>query len=150
MTRRLALALLSAALTLSASTSALAAPADTAENKRIVVEFYTQAFIRKDLQAARQYLGDVYAQHNTNKSGPEEFLKFAANLHATYPALDSRIMRAVAEDDMVVLHVFSKRTPSEKGNAIVDFFRVRNGRIVEHWDVKQPIPDAIADAVSMF
>jgi predicted SnoaL-like aldol condensation-catalyzing enzyme len=143
--RRVALAVLSA--TLLAST----ALADTAENKRIVVEFYTQAFIKKDLQAARQYLGDVYAQHNPAvKSGPAEFLKFAGNLHATYPQLNSRIMRAVAEDDLVILHVFSKRKPDEKGTAIVDFFRVSNGRVVEHWDVKQAIPDTVTDPTSMF
>lgn len=141
---RLALVLLAATVVVSP------ALADSAENKRVVVEFYTQAFIKKDLQAARRYLGDVYVQHNTNKSGPDEFLKFAGNLHATYPALDSRIMRAIVEDDIVVLHVFSKRTPGEKGNAIVDFFRVRDGKVVEHWDVKQAIPDAIADPVSMF
>ena len=142
--RRLALAVLSATLAVST------AFADSAENKRIVVEFYTQAFIKKDLQAARQYLGDEYVQHNGVKSGPEEFLKFAGNLHATFPALDSRIMRAVADGDMVVLHVFSKRKPDEKGTAIVDFFRVRSGKIVEHWDVKQAIPETVADPVSMF
>lgn len=144
MKRSLLLAFLSATVLVST------AWADSAENKRIVVEFYTQAFIKKDLQAARQFLGDEYIQHNTNKGGPDEFLKFAANLHATYPALNSRIMRAIVEDDIVVLHVFSKRTPDEKGNAIVDFFRVRGGKVVEHWDVKQVIPDAIADPVTFF
>jgi len=125
--------------------------ADTAENKRIVVEFYTQAFIKKDLAVARQYLGEQYVQHNPAvKDGPAEFLKFASGLHATYPALDSRIMRVVAEGDMVVLHVYSKRKPDEKGTAIVDFFRVSNGKVVEHWDVKQAVPETLADPTFMF
>ena len=91
--RRFLLAVLSA----TALVMAPLALADSAANKRIVVEFYTQAFIKKDLQAARQLLGEEYVQHNPAvKDGPAEFLKFAANLHATYPGLDSRIMRAMS------------------------------------------------------
>jgi predicted SnoaL-like aldol condensation-catalyzing enzyme len=125
--------------------------AGSAENKRIVTEFYTQAFIKKDLQAARRYLSDDYIQHNPAvKSGADEFMKFASGLHAANPDLKSRIMRVIAEDDLVVLHVYSKPTPISNGVAIVDIFRVLRGKVVEHWDVKQVIPDTLANPYAMF
>lgn len=144
---RLLFALTVMSLTLLSST----AYAGPSENKRIVTEFYTQAFIEKDPQAARQYLGDTYTQHNPAvKSGVDEFINFVVGLHAAYPQLKSQIKRVVAEDDLVVLHVFSQPTPEGNGLAIIDIFRVENGKVVEHWDVKQNVPDPSENGNSMF
>ena len=56
----------------------------------------------------------------------------------------------VAEDDHVVLHVHAVREPGTRGNAIIDIFRLENGKIVEHWDVSQPVPEQAANDNGMF
>jgi predicted SnoaL-like aldol condensation-catalyzing enzyme len=50
----------------------------------------------------------------------------------------------------VILHCHWLRSPSELGNAVVDFFRVENGKVVEHWDLIQPIPATAANDNTMF
>ena len=48
---------------------------------------------------------------------------------------------ALADGDLVALHVHNRRSPELRGNAVVDIFRIENGKVVEHWDVVQAIPD---------
>jgi predicted SnoaL-like aldol condensation-catalyzing enzyme len=55
-----------------------------------------------------------------------------------------------ADGDYVLLHVHRLRTPGTRGDAIVDIFRLENGKIVEHWDIIQPLPEASANANTMF
>lgn len=67
-----------------------------------------------------------------------------------YPQSHSRVLHTYADGDMVILHVHRVRTPGTRGEAIIDFFRVENGKIAEHWDVIQPIPETAANANGMF
>ncbi len=60
------------------------------------------------------------------------------------------LKRVIAEDDLVVLHYHLKMTPDDLGQAVVDIFRVEDGRIVEHWDVLQPVPAESANTNTMF
>ena len=56
----------------------------------------------------------------------------------------------IAEGDLFMLHVHAVREPGQRGTAIVDIFRVENGKIVEHWDVLQPVPEKAANENTMF
>jgi SnoaL-like domain len=67
-----------------------------------------------------------------------------------FPASRSEIKRVFADGDYVILHVHAVREPETRGNAIVDIFKLENGKIVEHWDVVQPIPEKAANANGMF
>ena len=71
-------------------------------------------------------------------------------LKEKFPNSRSEIKRAWAEGDYVILHVHSVREPGQRGRAIVDIFRLENGKIVEHWDVIQDVPEKSANDNTMF
>ena len=131
--------------------AAAAQPSQLDLNKRIATEFYDAAINRKDFAAASQYLGSQYRQHNpTAADGAEGLRAFIDFLKARFPNQRGEIVRVIAEGDLVVLHVHSTRGDDTPGRAIVDIFRVENGKIVEHWDVIQDIPAQPANANGMF
>jgi predicted SnoaL-like aldol condensation-catalyzing enzyme len=138
---------------------ALAAPATAADdataqqeaNRQAVLAFYDKALNQKDADAALAYVGNRYVQHNPNaQDGPEGFRKFIAFLREKFPNSHSEIKRSFVDGDYVILHVHAVREPGTKGNAIVDIFKLENGKIVEHWDVVQPIPESPANNNTMF
>ena len=125
--------------------------ADLEANKKNVVAFYEKAINDKDFDAASKYLGSRYIQHNpTAPDGAEGLKGFIGFLKSKFPQSKSEIQRVVAEGDDVILHVQSVREPGTRGRAIVDIFRLENGKIVEHWDVAQDIPEKAANANGMF
>ena len=115
------------------ATPALAA--DLEANKKIVVDFYEKGLNQKDFDAAAKYFGTRYTQHNPSApDGIEGFKRLVAFLKEKFPNSHSEIKRVIAEGDFVVLHVHSVREPGQRGRAIVDMFRLENGKIAEHWD----------------
>jgi len=120
-------------------------------DKKTVVDFYEKALNQKDYDAAAKYLGPRYTEHNPNAAaGPEGLRAFLGFLEEKFPDSRSEIKRVFAEGDHVILHVHAVREPGTRGNAIVDIFRLEDGKIVEHWDVVQPIPEKAANANGMF
>jgi predicted SnoaL-like aldol condensation-catalyzing enzyme len=138
-----------ALLAIALATSAFAA--DLEANKKIVIDFYEKGLNQKDFDAAAKYFGPRYIQHNpTAPDGPEGFKRLVALLKEKFPNSHNEIKRVIAEGDLVVLHVHSVREPGQRGRAIVDIFRVENGKIVEHWDVLQDVPEKAANDNTMF
>ena len=143
--KRLALAV---ALLIAAAPPALA---DAEANKKAVLEFYDKALNQKDFEAASKYFGPRYIQHNPGApDGIEGFKAFIALRKEKFPNAKGEIKRVFADGDYVILHVHSMREPGERGVAVVDIFRLENGKIVEHWDVVQPIPEKTANNNGMF
>jgi Uncharacterized protein conserved in bacteria len=125
--------------------------ADPTANKKTVVDFYEKAINQKDFDAASRYLGSRYIQHNPVAPDGAEGLKgFIGFLKSKFPDSKSEIKRVFAEGDYVILHVHAVREPGTRGRAIVDIFRLENGKIVEHWDVAQDIPEKAANSNGMF
>ena len=124
---------------------------DLDENKRRVRSFYEEAFNGGDPEGAvKRYLGNQYIQHNPQGAdGPEAFIGFVSG-SVEFPQLNLDIKRMIAEGDLVVTHSNLKNSPEDRGSAVVDLFRVENGKIVEHWDVVQPIPEQAANDNTMF
>ena len=149
---RIAWLWLAAAGLLISSAPIPAAADDTREaNKKTVVEFYEAAINRKDFEAASKFFGPRYVQHNPNApDGIEGFKAFLGFLREKFPQSRSEIKRVWAEGDYVILHVHAVRTPGARGSAIVDVFKLENGKIVEHWDVIQEIPEKAANNNGMF
>jgi predicted SnoaL-like aldol condensation-catalyzing enzyme len=120
------------------------------QNKQIVREFYNLIINKKDFDAAKKYMGTRYKQHNPLvKDGPGGLHEFITFLRANFPDAKSEIKSVFADGDYVILHVLSHRTPSLK-RAIVEIFRLENGKIDEHWDVIQEIPETSANPNGMF
>ena len=143
------LRLLLIALAIALATPAFAA--DLEANKKIVIDFYEKGLNQKDFDAAAKHFGPRYIQHNPlAPDGPEGFKRLVALLKEKFPNSHNEIKRVIAEGDLVVLHVHSVREPGQRGRAIVDIFRVENGKIVEHWDVIQDIPEKAANDNTMF
>jgi predicted SnoaL-like aldol condensation-catalyzing enzyme len=131
--------------------TASAAAADPEANKKVVLDFYEKGLNQKDFDAAAQHFGPRYIQHNPGApDGIEGFKAFIALRKEKFPNAKGEIKRVFAEGDFVILHVHSTREPGERGVAIVDIFRLENGKIVEHWDVVQPIPEKPANNNGMF
>ena len=140
-----------AVLSLSVGSLALAADALGEANKKTVLAFYDAALVKLDADAAVAFIGPKYIQHNpTAPDGIEGLKGFIKFLKEKYPQRKGEIKRVIAEGDLVVLHVHSKSTPEDRGNAIMDIFRLENGKIVEHWDVMQPVPEKAANPNTMF
>ena len=127
------------------------AAADEA-TKKIVVDFYDMAFRQhQPKKAADAYLGTTYIQHNPRvPNGPAAFSGFFEGFFAKNPTASSSVKRVLADGDLVAIHSNSKLNPQDRGRAIVDIFRVENGKIVEHWDVIQDVPETSANGNTMF
>jgi predicted SnoaL-like aldol condensation-catalyzing enzyme len=128
-----------------------AAPGRLAANKRLVVAFYDAAINKKDYDLAVTFLGPEYKQHNpTAGDGAAGLKSFIEFLKMKFPTQHGDIKQIIAEGDLVALHVHSTRGDGTAGRAIVDIFRVANGKVVEHWDVIQDIPEKSANTNGMF
>lgn len=128
-----------------------AAEAREERNKEMVIAFYNAAINDKDFEAASAYLGDKYIQHNPLAAdGPEGLKAFLEFAKENLPDFKAEIKQAFADDDYVILHVHATRGPDDRGSAVMDIFRLENGKVVEHWDVIQPIPETSANDNTMF
>ncbi|PYO28819.1 MAG: hypothetical protein DMD86_15735 [Candidatus Rokuibacteriota bacterium] len=85
--------------------------------------------------------------HLASAADAQAFLGF---LREKFPNAKSEIKRVFADADYVILHVHSVREPGARGSAIVDIFKLENGKVVEHWDVVQSIPEKAANQNGMF
>ena len=121
-------------------------------NKKVVTEFYEMAFNQhKPTEAAKKYFGDKYIQHNPQvPNGAAAFYGYFEGFYKEHPKANVKIYRVLADGDLVVLHLHSKIDDKDLGRAIVDIFRLENGKIVEHFDVAQPVPAKTANGNTMF
>lgn len=149
---RTALALGACATMFMAAAPAVAhTSAEEKANKALVLRFYDAVVNAKDVTAAESMLGPKYIQHNPSAADGVEGLRgFIAFLRSNAPNSRSEVKRAFVDGDHVILHVRSQRKPEDKPRAIMEIFRVERGKVVEHWDVIQDIPEKAANNNTMF
>lgn len=121
-------------------------------NLKLVIDFYNQFFNDHNVAIADKVVAESYKQHNPFvPDGRAPFVNYFTKVFKDNPARKTKIVRAAVNGDIVFLHVHMTQNPDDqRGRAGVDIFRVENGKIVEHWDVNQDVPEKSANTNTMF
>ena len=120
-------------------------------NKQNAIDFYRMAYEGNPRKAVDLYVGDQYTQHNPLVAdGPGPFIAYFERMQKEYPEKSIEFVRAVAEGDLVALHTH-QTWPGNDEYVTMDFFRFdEQGKIIEHWDAIQQIPNESANDNTMY
>lgn len=124
----------------------------TMSTREVVDQFVDLLYRKKKVrQAFESWVAPNYIQHKASlPDGREAVILFLEKLFERHPGRIFTIHRVIASGDLVAVHYHSQATPEDSGFAVVDIFRVENCRLVEHWDVVQPVPEQSANDNTMF
>lgn len=125
---------------------------EVARNREIVNRFidlfYRQGRVR---EAFETYVAPDYIQHNPLAAdGRDAAIAALEPYFASQPNAIREIHRVIVDGNLAAIHVRARQNPQDRGVAIIDILRLENGRIVEHWDVIQPVPEQSRNAHPMF
>ena len=121
------------------------------ENKRLVLRFMNEFLGEHRFEVLDELLGPSYTQHNPAIDDSKEgLIGFFREFWEKHPMTVYEIKRVIAERDLVAVHYRWIVEPGVFERAIVDIFRVENGKLVEHWDVVQPMPEQSVNKHPMF
>ena len=121
------------------------------QNKKKAIAFYRMAYEGNPREAVDRYVGDDYIQHNPLVGdGKKPFIEYFERMATEYPDKSIEFVRAIAEGHLVALHTH-QTWPGGEEYVTMDFFRFDEaGKIVEHWDAMQQIPESSANDNTMY
>lgn len=132
----------------------------TLEQENLIKAIYCMEILenRNDLNSTQRIeilrnecYAESFVEHSPHISGGREGLfKLFQDRYKEYPKLSMSIKRSASEGDLVWLHLHVKRTPQSRGAALMHIFRMKDGLIVEHWGVGQPVPENPKNNNTMF
>jgi len=123
----------------------------TEANRAIVSRFVDLFYRQKKVRAAFEaYVSENYTQHNPEIADGREAAIMVLEPMFSKPTFTVDVKRIIVDGDIAVVHLFARSNPEERGGSVMDMFRLKNGKIVEHWDVLQTIPEKSANPHPMF
>ena len=124
---------------------------DLEKNKANAIAFYRTAYEGNPRKAVDTYVGEKYIQHNPDVAdGTEGFITYFERMQKEYPDKEITFVRCIAEGELVALHTH-QIWPGNDQYVTMDFFRFDDsGKIVEHWDSIQQVPDKSANPNTMY
>ena len=124
---------------------------DLEKNKKNAIDFYRTAYLGNPEAAIENCVGHTYIQHNpVVADGKQAFVDYFDEMEKDYPGKSIEFVRAVAEGDLVALHTH-QTWPGGDQYVTMDFFRFdENGKIIEHWDSIQEIPEETKNGNPMY
>jgi len=120
--------------------------------KEVVTRFMTQFYVDKKVREAFEtWVDPGYVQHNPMAAtGRDAAVNFLEPFFATHPDIQYSIARIIADGNLVAVHSHGKFGADDRGVAVVDILRVEGCKVMEHWDVVQPVPEKSANSNGMF
>ena len=120
--------------------------------KQVVTRFMTQFYVDKKVREAFEtWVDPGYIQHNPMaQTGREAAIGFLEPFFTQHPAIHYSILRVIADGNLVAVHSHGTFSPDDRGIAVVDILRVEGCKVMEHWDVVQPVPEKSANSNGMF
>ncbi|WP_175615570.1 nuclear transport factor 2 family protein [Piscibacillus halophilus] len=115
---------------------------DKISNKEKAVSFLKQVASGQVREAYTNYVSSNFLHHNPYFRGDADSLMFAMEENASEnPDKSFEVKLAIEEGDYVAVHSHVKQSPEDLGAAVVHIFRFQDSRIVELWDLGQPVPE---------
>ena len=125
----------------------------TKQNRQIITEFFQLGLVERQPRAAfEKYAAPDFIEHKADV--PEgtrgAVVRYLEGLIRQVPDPRWEMLRTVAEGDMVFVHARFTPARGAPAYAVADLFRLKNCRIVEHWDVVAGPPDRQLNPNSRF
>lgn len=148
--------LISIAISLALTTTAVHAKPCKMTPKQVVGQFMDEFYVQKKVRSSfEKWVDPGYIQHNPfAATGRDAAIAFLEPFVANNPGQKTTIHRIIADGNMVAVHSHGWNedgdAAAKRGFAVVDIFRVKGCRVMEHWDVLSPVPESSANTNTMF
>jgi predicted SnoaL-like aldol condensation-catalyzing enzyme len=145
-----------ALIALAGMASLAGSPAEAAKcrltPKQVVTNFMTKFYVEKKVREAFEtWVDPGYIQHNPMAAtGRDAAIGFLEPFFASNPNVHYEIKQIIADGNLVAVHAHGKFSPEDRGIAVVDILRVEGCKVMEHWDVVQPVPEKASNTNGMF
>lgn len=124
---------------------------ETERNRRIMADFVETFYAKRDVEAAfMAHVAPDYIQHNPGIADGRQPAIDALKPMFSRPGAQFEVKRVLVDGEFAAVHLFGRGDPSTPGAAVADFYRLKDGKVVEHWDVLQPMPSKSANPHPMF
>mgnify|MGYP001081902215 CR=1 FL=1 len=112
-------------------------------NLKLVLAMFAEMLGPMDSATVDRFIADEYIQHNQSvRPGKQPLKDFLDMIRERTPEAVHDVKRAFVDGDHVTVHYHVRRWPGDPGWAVIDIFRVEDGKVKEHWDVMQDVVES--------